>query len=95
MKVFWLPRGIADRDTQLEFVAQDNPRAAVEQGDRIARLVAKLPQNPEMGRGGRVQGTRELVVPRTPFILVYRVKGQRLEVLRVLHGAQQWPPISR
>jgi plasmid stabilization system protein ParE len=42
-------------------------------------------------REGRVKGTGELVISRSPFIVVYRVKGKRIEILRILHGAQQWP----
>jgi len=88
----WLRRAIADRDAQLDYIAQDNPFSAIEQGDRIARQVGQLVQNPEMGRSGRKHGTRELVISRTPFIVVYRIKGQRIELLRLLHGSQQWPP---
>ena len=91
MILVWLRRAIADRDTQLDYIAQDNPRAAIEQGDRIAHQVGQLVQHPEMGRAGRKQGTRELVISRTPFIVIYRIKGKRIELLRVLHGAQQWP----
>ncbi len=87
----WLQRAIDDRDAQLDYIAQDNPMAAVSQGDRIAEQIEILQQHPQMGRPGRKQGTRELVISRTPFIVVYRVKGMRIELLRVLHGAQQWP----
>lgn len=87
----WLRRAIADRDAQLDYIAQDNPGAAIEQGDRIAHQVALLAEHPEMGRAGRKQGTRELVISRTPFIVVYRVRSERIELLRLLHGAQQWP----
>ena len=87
----WLQRAIQDRDAQLDYIAQDNPTAAVSQGDRIAEQIEILQQHPQMGRPGRKQGTRELVISRTPFIVVYRVKGMRIELLRVLHGAQQWP----
>ena len=65
--------------------------AAVSQGDRIAEQIDILQQHPQMGRPGRKQGTRELVISRTPFIVVYRIKAKRIELLRVLHGAQQWP----
>ena len=65
--------------------------AAVSQGDRIAEQIEILQQHPQMGRPGRKQGTRELVISRTPFIVVYRIKAKRIELLRVLHGAQQWP----
>jgi toxin ParE1/3/4 len=86
----WLPRAIADRDGQLEYIAQDNPRAAIEHGDRIAHQVDQIVQYPEIGRPGRKPGTRELVISRTPFIIVYRIKGKRIELLRLLHGSQQW-----
>lgn len=91
MILVWLRRAIADRDLQLDHIAQDNPRAAIEQGDRIAHQVGQLLLHPEMGRAGRKPSTRELVISRTPFIVIYRIKGQRIELLRVLHGAQQWP----
>jgi len=47
-----------------------------------------------MGCEGRVEGTRELVIGRSPFIAVYRIKGKRIEILRILHGAQRWPQIQ-
>ncbi|WP_296445474.1 type II toxin-antitoxin system RelE/ParE family toxin [Rhodoferax sp. UBA5149] len=87
----WLRRALNDRDAQLDYIAQDNPLAAVSQGDRIDEQVDQLLQHPQMGRPGRKQGTRELVISRTPFIVVYRVKGKRIELLRLLHGAQMWP----
>lgn len=94
MKIVWLPRAIENRNAQLDFIAQDNVSAAIEQGDRIAHQVSQLAAHPELGRAGRKQGTRELVISRTPFIAVYRVrpKGQRIELLRLLHSSQQWPP---
>lgn len=64
---------------------------AVAQGDRIAEQIDILQQHPQMGRPGRKQGTRELVISRTPFIVVYRIKAKRIELLRLLHGAQKWP----
>ena len=94
MIVVWLPRAIADRDAQVDYIAQDKPLAAIEQGDRIVEQVVLLAQHPEMGRVGRRRGTRELVISRTPFIVVYRIKSERIELLRVLHGAQKWPHLK-
>lgn len=91
MTLVWLRRALNERDAQLDYIAQDNPLAAIEQGDRIAQQVNQLAQHPQLGRPGRKQGTRELVISRTPFIVVYRIKDERIELLRVLHGAQQWP----
>lgn len=91
MTLVWLVRAIVDRDAQLDYIARENPFAAIDQGDHIARQVGQLVQHPEMGRPGRMQGTRELVVSRTPFIVIYRIQRERIELLRVLHGAQRWP----
>ena len=91
MKLVWLRRAIADRDAQLDYIALDNPLAAIGQGDCIARQVLQLLQHPEMGRLGRVPGTRELVIGRTPFIVIYRIQGQHIQLLRLLHGSHQWP----
>jgi toxin ParE1/3/4 len=87
----WLRRAINDRDAQLDYIAQDNPLLAVSQGDRIEKQMDQLLQQPQMGRPGRKQVTRELVISRTPFIVVYRLKGKRIELSRLLHGAQMWP----
>jgi toxin ParE1/3/4 len=51
-----------------------------------------LLDQPMMGRTGKADGTREFVIARTPYILIYRVNPEVLEVLRVIHGAQRWPP---
>lgn len=90
MNLIWLRRAIANREAQLNYIGQDSLRAAIEQGDRITQQVNQLRQHPEMGRPGRIKGTRELVIGRTPFIVVYRLKVQRIEIIRLLHGSQQW-----
>jgi toxin ParE1/3/4 len=90
----WLKRAIKDRDAQLNRMAEDDPMKAITQGDRIAEQIDILQQHPQIGRPGRKQGTRELVISRTPFIVVYRIKAKRIELLRVLHGSQQWPSSS-
>lgn len=96
MIIDWLPEAIRNRFDQLDYIAEDNPLAAADQDDEIERQVNMLHDHPKMGRPGRVKGTRELVISSTPFVLVYRLKGsQRIEVLRVLHGSQLWPPAVR
>jgi toxin ParE1/3/4 len=92
--VVWLKSGVRTRDNQLDYIAEDNPLAALRIEAAIDRHAGLLAQNPEIGRVGRVPTTRELVVARTPFILIYRVRSKRVEILNVLHGAQRWPPES-
>jgi toxin ParE1/3/4 len=73
------------------YIAQDSAFAAERQVERILAVAIKLAQFPESGRPGRRAGTRELVVNQTPYLLPYRVRGDLVEVLRVLHGRQRWP----
>lgn len=87
----WLPAASTNRFEQLDYIAQDNPLAAISQDEEIEHQVDMLMQHPQMGRPGRKKGTRELVISRTPFIVIYRVKGTRIEVIRLLHSSQQWP----
>jgi len=94
VKLQWLPRARAARKAAIDYIAQDNPRAAIGQLDEIERQTDLLLLQPELGRIGRKQGTRELIISRTPFIVVYRIRGECIELLQFLHGAQQWPPGS-
>ena len=91
MRVRWLKAALANLDDLGEYIAEDNPAAA---GRMVLRILAEaelLKDNPAMGRAGRVAGTRELVVAGAPYILPYRVRGNVVEILRVLHGARRWP----
>lgn len=91
MILVWLPVAAEERFEQLDYIAQDNPLAAISQDEEIERQTSLLVEQPDMGRVGRVKGTRELVISQTPFVAVYRIKGERIEILRFLHGAQKWP----
>ena len=91
MRVRWRPVAEADRDGIVDYIAQDNPVAAIELGDVIDRRVAELPEHPKLYRVGRVRGTRELVV-HPNYVVVYRIARGEIEILRVLHSARQWPP---
>jgi toxin ParE1/3/4 len=93
LKLVWLPLARKMRFAQLDYIAEQNPQAALRLDMEIEQQTNHLQDYPEMGRMGRVKGTRELVIQRTPFLVVYRVRieASRVEALRVLHGAQQWP----
>lgn len=90
MIVRWLPHAINARFDQLDYIAADNPRAAIEQDLKIERQVQMLLDHPRMGRPGRVIGTRELVISGTPFILVYTESLGSIDIIRFLHSAQHW-----
>jgi toxin ParE1/3/4 len=87
----WLPTAKQDFENIVEYIATDNPIAAIEQGDEIEKQLFLLISYPKMGRPGRVKGTRDLVIARTPYIVAYRIKGKIIQILRVLHGTRQWP----
>ena len=92
MRVGWSRDAGRDRDSIFAFIAADNLSAATANDHKIAAIEARLAQYAHSGRRGRLRGTRELVITGTPFIAVYRVGDDEITILRVLHGAQQWPP---
>ena len=89
MTIVWLKTALRTRFEQLDYIAADNVKAAIRLDEEIERQVDLLGDHPLMGREGRVKGTRELVIGRSPFIAVYRIKGKRIEILRILQGAQR------
>jgi toxin ParE1/3/4 len=92
VNLIWSPEAIADIAALRAYIAHDDPAAAQRVALHIIRNVETLvPSSPEMGRPGRVPGTRELVIPRTPYIVPYRLVGNTIQVLRVFHGARRWP----
>ena len=91
VKVCWTRLALDDLDHALEYIAADNPSAAARVIKRIKRAVDFLPSHPDLGRRGRGQGTRELVIPGTPFIIPYRISRSQVEILALMHAARRWP----
>ena len=91
MKVVWSRRAIRHLIALREHIARDSEQNAALVAQRILQSVEVLQKQPEVGRPGRVIGTRELVVPNTRYIIPYRVRRERLELIAVLHGRQKWP----
>jgi toxin ParE1/3/4 len=91
MKVVWLRTAVRNLDETATYIARDNPGAASRVVQRLRQATERLARYPDSGRPGRVAGTRELIVPGLPFILPYRVRQKRIEILRVLHASRRWP----
>nr|WP_237182530.1 type II toxin-antitoxin system RelE/ParE family toxin [Roseomonas marmotae] len=87
----WSALALADRAAIFDHIAAENPRAAVALDQQLAGRIAALPEFPRRGRPGRVEATRELPLPPTPYIAVYQLRGDTLRILRLLHGARLWP----
>jgi toxin ParE1/3/4 len=91
MRVRWLNRALQNLEAEAAYIAQENPKAARECVHHILRSVEQLAQHPQIGRAGRVFGTRELVITHYPYIVPYRIKNETVEVLRVFHTSRKWP----
>ena len=91
MTVRWSPEAAADFAAIVEYIRKQNPSAADRVANKIYDGVVSLASFPRQGRPGRTKGTRELVFSPLPYIAVYRVKDEAVEIARVLHGSQRWP----
>ena len=91
MQIIWSPTAISDLYQAFDYIAQDSLQAAHMVTDRIEAGVERLTQFPEMGRAGRVEGTRELPIPNTSHVVVYRIHKGTLEIATVIHVARKWP----
>jgi toxin ParE1/3/4 len=91
MQILWTSQGSEQLAAAYNFILAENPSAAEKQLEIVLRAVEQLVNFPEMGRPGRVDGTRELVIHGTPYIVAYRLKGATVRILALIHGARRWP----
>jgi toxin ParE1/3/4 len=91
MQIEWSVQALEDRVAIFDYIWADNHAAASRLDDRIDHEVERLVHFPDMGRTGRAEGTRELIITRSPYIVAYTFTEDSIAILRVLHGAQQWP----
>ena len=89
MALRWTPTALRDLESLYDYISEDNATAAGAMLESILAGIAALQRHPEMGRTGRVGGTRELVV--APCVIAYRMRRTAIEVLAIVHGARRWP----
>jgi toxin ParE1/3/4 len=89
VKIRWLAIASSDLEHLYQYIAQDNPDAADNEVEKVLEAAGSLTKMSGLGRPGRVPDTRELVVSQ--YIIAYRAREGRVEILRVLHQAQRWP----
>ena len=89
MTVRWTPTSLRDLDALHSFISEDNVAAATAVVETLLKGIAALARNPEMGRTGRVAGSRELVI--APYVVAYRSRKSVIEILGIIHGARRWP----
>ena len=82
----------ADLSHAYDYIAADCPSAArtlLPSVDRATRLLVDMPN---MAKAGRMAGTREMLIGRTPYIAVYKITDEEIVIVRIVHGHQVWPP---
>lgn len=93
MRIRWTQPAVQDLTRICDYILERNgPEAARRAAVRVYEGINGLTHFPFRGRTGRTPETRELVFPGLPYLAIYRVGAGAIEVLRILHGAQQWPP---
>lgn len=92
MKVIWTPEARRDRTDIWDYIAPENPQAAVRLDQLFSEAAGRLARHPKMGRPGKITGTRELI-PHESYRLVYEIQGDEVWVLALVHTARQWPPV--
>ena len=91
MKIRWTQQAAEDLKAAYEYLNERSPTAADSVVERILSSIDFLEHYPHLGRSGRIDDTRELVVTGTPFIVGYRLRHDQIEILGVLHAARKWP----
>jgi addiction module RelE/StbE family toxin len=91
MRIRWSQEAASDFAGIIQYIRMENSDAALRVARTLLRSIDQLKSFPNVGRPGRVEGTREFVFAPLPFVMVYRVKEDVVEIARFLHGAQQWP----
>ena len=91
MHVGWLRLALQDLDVAAEFISTDSPQRSLHFLESVFSSGERLMRFPSLGRPGRASGTCELVLSGTPDIVPYRMRGDVVQILRVLHAAREWP----
>jgi len=91
MKVRWTARAADDLASIVDYIRKDNPESALRVARTIFDAVAALQKFPNRGRRGLAENTRELVFAPLPYIAVYEILVDRVQVLRIRHASQKWP----
>lgn len=91
MNIFWSDASIRHLKEVLRYIETESTSGANTTRRRILKTAQRVGQMPHSGRIGRIEGTREAVVPGTPFIIVYEISAHAVEIVGVWHAARQWP----
>lgn len=88
MRIRWTPAAAADLRHIADYLSDHHPRYRKPTLRKLYTAIQSLKRWPDRGRLGRVESTRELLFPPLPYVAVYRITEEDVEVLRIYHGAQ-------
>ncbi len=91
MKLKWTKRALQQLDKAIDYIAEDNPLAALAMAQRIYKATDILKQQPDIGRDGRVKHTKEWVIKKTAYLLAYSIENNTIYLLSLIHSKQHWP----
>jgi len=91
MRIHWTKRAIRALKSARAYIARDSPKSAARVAAAIIDATNRLEQFPLSGRSGRIDGTRELVVPGLPYVIPYRIVDGVILILSVIHASRKWP----
>jgi addiction module RelE/StbE family toxin len=91
MQIKWLHQALRNLKQAHNYIIKDNPTAAQELILKIQNAANQLENYPLIGKSGRVEGTRELIISNSPYIIIYRVKEESIEILRIFHTSKRYP----
>jgi toxin ParE1/3/4 len=90
--IVWTEQATRQLDQVQEFIALSNsPEVSLNVAFQVLASIEQLARFPMLGRTGRVPGSRELIIPNTPFIAAYALDEERVIILAIYHGSQKWP----
>lgn len=90
MQLVWKPMAMEDREHIFVWLSAQNAQAAIELDDEFDLFAERVCADPLIYRAGRIVGLREAVV-RPNYIMIYKIEGSELHIVRLLHSAQHWP----
>ncbi len=91
MQLRWTTAAADDLEGIAEYLFEKSPQNAAQLIRKIYEAPAILTSYPNLGRSGKKEGTRELVIAPLPYIVIYKIMDDTMYIVRILHGAQDWP----
>ncbi len=91
MQVRWTSAAADDLENIANYLFEKTPQNAARLIREIYDAPSTLKSFPNRGRAGKKEGTRELVMPALPYVIVYQLRGDTVHIVRILHRSQDWP----